>query len=303
MACHGVTRGILATMDREQGRRDITIPPEVAQALTDRLHQLSVPEAERVLERAIAIQSESDLASLETIDTDMLGRIAAELSVDPAHLRQALAEELLRLDNEEPGWLDRLLGPQGVAAQAIITDDPARVRAAIDNWLGTHEGLRKRSESVSGTRWERDPALLTTARMKLGMAQGAGMLRGVDGVTTSVRPATDTQQLVKIEADTGKLRRRGIQLLALAALVGGVVTATGAAADGFGLSDLAAGAIVAAMTGGGVLLGIRMWVNRVKESVGRAVDAFANPDLIDYPGGVVGLLGRFLGGRIWTRSR
>ena len=70
----------------------------------------------------------------------MLGRIAAELQVDPAHLKQALAEELLRLDAEEPDWVDRLIGPEGVAAQAVIAADPARVRAAIDNWLATPRG-------------------------------------------------------------------------------------------------------------------------------------------------------------------
>jgi len=281
-------------MNREHAPRD-AIPPEVTEALADRLHQLSVPEAERVLERAIALQAQAQSPNADTIDSEMLGRIAAELSVDPAHLSQALAEELLRLDTEEPGWIDRLIGPEGVAAQAIIPGDPARVRAAIDNWLGTHEGLRKRSESVSGTRWERDPALLTTARMKLRMAQGSGTLRGVEEVTTVVRPATDTQQLVRIAADTGRLRRRGIQLLVAAAAVGGVVAAAGAGPDGFGWNDIAAGAAVTAITGGGVLLGIRMWVNRIKEAVGRAVDAFANPDLVDYPGGVVGLFGRLFG--------
>jgi hypothetical protein len=277
------------------------IPAEVTEKLADRLHQLSVAEAERVLERAIALQSAAEMATPNVIDTEMLGRIAAELQVDPVHLRQALAEELLRLDAEEPGWLDRLIGPQGVAAQALISGDAAQVRAAIDNWLARHEGLRKRSETVSGTRWERDPNLATAARMALNMTQGSGRLRGVDGITTTVRPATDTHQLVRIEADTGRLRRRGIVLLAAAALLGGLVT-VGGTVDGFGWQDVAAGAAFTAVGAGGVFLGIRMWVNRIKEAVGRAVDAFANPDLVEYTG-VAGLIGRFLGGGIWTTRR
>ena len=149
---------------------------------------------------------------------------------------------------------------------------------------------------------ERDPALLTSVRMAMG--QGSGALRGVDGVTTTVRPVSDTHQVVRIEADTGKLRRRGIQLLAAAVVVGGIVTAGGVAADGLGWSDLAAGAAVTAVTGGGVLLGIRMWVNRIKDAVGRAVDAFANPELVDHTGGVAGLIGRFFGGGgIWVTRR
>jgi hypothetical protein len=277
------------------------IPAAVTEKLADRLHQLSVAEAERVLERAIALQSDAEKAAPNTIDTDMLGRIAAELQVDPAHLRQALAEELLRLNTEEPGWVDRLIGPDGVAAQAVIAGDATQVRAAIDNWLANHEGLRKRSNTVSGTRWERDPNLATAARMALNMTQGSGRLRGVDGVTTTVRQATDTHQLVRIEADTGKLRRRGIVLLAAAAVLGGLVT-VGGTVDGFGWQDLAAGAAFSGVAGAGVLLGIRMWVNRIKEAVGRAVDAFANPDLVEYTG-VAGLIGRFLGGGIGVTRR
>ena len=60
------------------------IPAEVTEKLADRLHHLSMAEAERVLERAIALQSEAEMATPNTIDTEMLGRIAAELQVDPA---------------------------------------------------------------------------------------------------------------------------------------------------------------------------------------------------------------------------
>ncbi len=300
---HGADRAFLGDNHIVQRERATSepIPAEVTEKLADRLHHLSMAEAERVLERAIALQSEAEVATPNTIDTEMLGRIAAELQVDPAHLRQALAEELLRLDAEEPGWLDRLIGPEGVTAQAVISGDAVHARAVIDNWLATHEGLRKRSETASSTRWERDPNLATAARMALNMTQGSGRLRGVDGVTTIVRPATDTHQLVRIEADTGKLRRRGIVLLAAAALLGGLVT-VGGTVDGFGWQDVAAGAAFTAVGAGGVLLGIRMWVNRIEEAVGRAVDAFANPDLVGYSG-LAGLIGRFLGGSVWTTRR
>ncbi len=52
----------------------------------------------------------------------------------------------------------------------------------------------------------------------------------------------------------------------------------------------------------GVVLGIRMWVNRIEEAVGRAVDAFANPSLVGYTG-LAGLIGRFLGGSTWMTRR
>ncbi len=110
-------------------------------------------EAERVLERAIALQSEAEMATPNTIDTEMLGRIAAALQVDPADLRQALAEELLRLDAEEPGWLDRLIGPEGVAAQAVVSGRAAQVRAAsTTGWPRTRASAsgRKRSTAPAG---------------------------------------------------------------------------------------------------------------------------------------------------------
>ena len=67
-----------ARVERERLTRQAAPNEEELSAIADRLQQLSVGEVERVLERAIELQTEAHGgAQRELLDTDTLGRIAS----------------------------------------------------------------------------------------------------------------------------------------------------------------------------------------------------------------------------------
>jgi hypothetical protein len=266
-------------------------------AIADRLQQLSVGEVERVLERAIELQTQAQGgAQREMLDTDRLGRIADELDIDRRHLKTALVEEFVRMHAEEPDAWDRWFVPSRIVAQRVVPGDAATVRQALDTWMASHEGLRKRTENPVRTEWEKDGSFFTAARMKLRMSQGSGALRSLKGVSHAVRPVTDDRHLVAIEADTSRLRQVAVALLAAGGAAGVAVAGASGAADpaGFGLDNVWPGTAVAAVVGGGAWLGVRIWARRVREALARAVDAVANPHLIRGLDSVPKMVRRFL---------
>jgi hypothetical protein len=261
------------------------LSPE-ARLVADRLQQLSVPEAERVLERAIELETAAPGTGPGTaISTEMLARIAAELDIDVAHLRQALVEEMFRVQVEEPDLVDRLIAPRKVSVHGPVAGTEAEIRAVIDAWMGGREGMRKRAEDRSRTAWERDRSFAATIAHALSSSRGPGTLRKAAAVTTSVRPATDTEQVVVVEADTTNLRRLAIGLLAGAAATGAIVAGAATAFDpsGFGVGEAVAGLGTFAVLGGGVLIGVKMWARQMKDAVDRVLDAVRSPHLVAQP--------------------
>ena len=274
--------GHTARVDRQQDQPRYTATPEDAAGISDRLQKLSVDEAERVLQRAIQLQSEApDGSEPELFNTEMLSRIADELDIEETHLQTALTEELVRLQSEDPDWLDRLLVSERVAARRVVDGDMASVRNVVDFWMTKHEGLRKRKENSARTVWEKDESLVTTARVKLRIAHGSGALRTSGRVESAVRPVGDDRQLVTVEAHTDNVRRMAFGLLIASAVAGSAAAGvTGADDGGFGLDNVDIGTVVTALFVGGIVLGVRMWASRLRGGVARAVDAVANPQLL-----------------------
>ena len=223
-----------------------------------------------MLQRAIQLQSEApDGSEPELFNTEMLSRIADELDIDQTHLQTALTEELVRIQGEDPDWLDRLLVSESVAARRVVDGDMASVRNVVDFWMSKHEGLRKRKENSARTVWEKDESLVTTARVKLRMAHGSGALRTSGRVESAVRPVGDDRQLVTVEAHTDNVRRMAVGLLIASAAAGAAVAGVTGAADGaFGLDNVAIGTVVTGLFGGGIVLGVRMWASRLRGGCG-----------------------------------
>ncbi len=272
-------------MDRQQSRaRQPRGLDSEARRVADRLQQLSVDEAERVLERAIDLQINAPGADpADTLDTDVLARIAEELDIDQRHLQQALLEELFRVEVDEPGLLDRLLVPEAITAHGPVSGNASAVRQTVDDWMTNHEGMRKRAENAAVTRWEKDEGFGAFVRKAMQMSRGKRSLRTTAGVSSSVRQATDSQQVVVLEADTTNLRRLALGLLAGAAVAGGAVAAASGVVDasGFGADNVAAGVATAAIFGGGVVIGIKMWAQRIRDGLARAIDAIRSPHLVE----------------------
>ena len=150
--------------------------------VSERLQQLSSDDVERILERAIGLQMDSSAPGRDVIDADALGRIADELGIDSQHLQQAMAEELVRIEEEDPGWLSRNLMPKAIAESRTVAAAPDRVRAVLDYWLASNEGLRKHTGNMEGATWHRDGNPIAAIKTAFNLAQGDGSLRSARSV-------------------------------------------------------------------------------------------------------------------------
>lgn len=268
-----------------------------AKRVADRLQELSADEAERILQRAIELQTRGPGPDpTGTLDTRMLEQVADELDIDRTHLQQALLEELFRVETEDPTWLDRLVVDDAISGHGIAPGDVRAVREVVDAWMTNEEGMRKRAENSSRTVWEKDRGFGAVARKFLRLSRGSQALRTASSVTTAVRPTTDDRQVVVIEADTRNLRRLALGLLAAAGGIGVAVAGSSGVIDpgGFGLDNVAAGAVTAGVLGGGVLIGVKMWAQRIRDGVARAIDAIRSPHLVDRGTSLPSALRRFV---------
>ncbi len=264
-------------------------------AVSERLQQLSSDDVERILERAIGLQMDSAAPGRDAIDADALGRIADELGIDRRHLQQAMAEELVRIEEEDPGWLSRNLMPKSIAESRTVAAAPDRVRAVLDYWLANQEGLRKHTGNMEGATWHRDSNPITAIRTAFNLTQGDGSLRSTRSVSDSIKPLTVGNQVISVEADTSNLRQIAIGLLVGSGVVGAAAAGVSAGFDpgGFGIDNVAVGAGVAALAGGGVFLGFRMWAQKLRRGVARVADAVANPHLVQVVQSVPQKLSKF----------
>lgn len=282
---------------REHGRRThnepvADTPSDSSEAVAERLDQLTLGEVERIIERAIEMQSVSDNPSQDVVDRDMLRRIADELDIDPVHLEKALREEVVRTRDDDGGWFSRNVVPTHVSERIVAPGDPAAVAAFVDEWMTRHEGLRKRRSEGGSVRWEKDDSLVASARMGLKMSQGSGKLRGIDGVTTSLRPLEPDQQVVALDGDLTNHRRIAVALLAGAVGLGALTAGATTAVTQDPMSGAVAGTLTTAFVGGGILLGFRMWADSIRRALQRTADAIANPALVREAESVPGAIHR-----------
>ncbi len=244
-------------------------------AVADRLEALQMDAVERVLRRAIELQSDQDLGP-DTFDGDTIKRIAGELGIDADHVEQALFEERVGDRVETLGVMERLLAPSRLSGRVTVAAPRAEVEEAAITWLERHEGLRMRRAVPGGALWERDPSALTKLRMGLKLGRGSGALRTSGGVAHRIHTTRSGDQLVGLEVDTRIIGRTakgllaagtGVGLLAMIALGLGLGWAEGIIA---GLTSLAAFGAAAVATA-------RTWTSRVRRGIRRALDAIASP--------------------------
>jgi hypothetical protein len=232
--------------------------------------KLSVDEVETIIRRAVELQVEDDL-SLPSLDEKALHRVARELGIEAGHLRRAVVEARTTLTGPDTGWLDQVFAPNSVSTSRVIAGDREEVESRLGEWLNRHEGLRLRRKDRDGGVWEKDRHILTQIRMGLRMNRGSRVLRNSRKVAHRIQSMRDDEQVVALEAETHTLKSVGVgavaTLGAVAAAAGAVGAVTGdpaiaipAAAGGFALAS------------GGVVLGVRMWLNRIRDGLERVLD-------------------------------
>jgi hypothetical protein len=262
--------------------REFEFPDEPVDSSTsgriaERLDELQMDAVERVLRRAIELQSDDD-HDPDTLNADTVTKIAEELGIDARHVEQALFEERIGDRVESLKLLDRLLAPPRVSGKTTVSGPRSAVEAAADTWLEKHEGLVKRRAVSDGALWERDPSALTKIRMGLKISRGSGALRSAGGVAHRVYTTPSGRHLVGLDVDTriiGKTARgllaagTGFGLLMFVVLSSTFGWVEGIAAGLASLATFTTAAVVTAKT----------WTSRVRKGIRRALDAIASPGI------------------------
>lgn len=244
--------------------------------LVRRLDELSNADAQRVLERAIRIQTESHQSgglSREQIET-----VAAELGVGTSALDQALREELGSSTGHtrERGWPI----PRQVRDRATVKGSESEVSTQVIAWMEGEEGLRPVARTGDGLLWEPDSHWTTSARLALG-SDSTKALRAMPRIRHRQVSVDESHQVVEIEVDTGRIRTVALST-GVGIIVAGAATGAGAAALGPG-NDL-----VIVLSGLGVGLGVgagatiataRIWAANVRKGISRALHGIAHPEL------------------------
>jgi hypothetical protein len=237
-------------------------------------------QADKILRRAIELQTNESTQVVEPINRDRLIRMAGELNVEPDFLLRALAEHQagVSLDERLDTVWQKVLAPDKVMATRIVRGSTSRVEAAAETWFRNQEGLRPRRHFEDGILWEKDSHPITSIRMGLKLGQGTGALRDTRGVTHRVREIKPDEQLVSIEANTAGLRRTGQALLATGAVATVGAVGIGSAAFGGPLEPATVALALSTMTvfTASTIFGVRMAFNRLKRGINRALDAVSD---------------------------
>ncbi|MDH5373216.1 MAG: hypothetical protein OEX97_09755 [Acidimicrobiia bacterium] len=255
-------------------------PPERddgAPDLADRLDALSMESVERVLRRAIELQFDDEHGP-DTLNPEHIERIAQEIGISSSHVRRALFEEATASEQVAMTPLDRFLAPVRMKERTIVEGDLAAVANTVDTWLEKHEGLQKRRLHGHGIVWEKDPSPVASIRMGFGVGKGTGAMRSVGPVTNHLHSVEPTKHLVTLEADTSIIGKTAKGLLA--AGVGlSVVLAVVLLIMGAGWAALAGAAGALALFSGAAITTAKVWANRVRKGLARALDAIRLPQV------------------------
>ena len=252
-------------------------PKDETSEVADRLDGLSAPRADRVLRRAIELQSDSDYDDPH-FDLATIARVADELGVHRDLVARALTEELNKPEEFIPTSLsERVYGPRQVSEQALVAGDRLAVDRAIRNWMVKHEGMQVTRSHAEGTEWVKRQSPVNSIRQGLKLAGGTGALRNV-GATHKVETVTDDQHVVSLRTDT-KMAHIG----ATAATVGGVIAGIATLiplglAVGWTVGITAGIGIIGTVAGVSVAVA-RTWIGQIRRGLQRAVTGIAHPEV------------------------
>ena len=182
---------------------------------------------ERVLARALELQSGAGGDTQDRLSEAQLLDLAKEVGLDPVHLRQALAEERTRVAvPEEKGLLATLYGSATVSAQRTVSGTPAQVLHALDDWMQRQECLKVKRHFGDRIVWEADQGLAGTVK-RVVSGKGAALARATDVGATAI--ALDANRVVvRLDAQLSGHRASMAQVnagLGAAGLVAGGVLA------------------------------------------------------------------------------
>jgi hypothetical protein len=181
---------------------------------------------ERVLARAAELQAATgDESETDALTEEQILELGREVGLSPEHIRQALAEERVRVapvPSSDYGIARRLFGGTRVAAQRAVRGTPERVLATLDRWMQREEWLRVVRQRNDRIVWEPRRGFFGAIR-QLVRGQDYALYRSNDISATVVRVDANTS-LVRLEADFSVLRRAMAGQTGIGTVIGGAST-------------------------------------------------------------------------------
>jgi len=239
--------------------------------------------ARRVLRRAMEIDAAKEsvddaLGAGGGVSSEALIEAGAEVGIDRASVREALALERFEADRPESQALDGLAGSGAVAVEHVVARTPQDAIADIEEWLTVSHRMRCVIDAEGALDCRPKPGMAASIGRSVSVATGEVNIKHVDRISVVTQPLDDDdgtpRTLVRIIADRSGSRRRRLA----------VGTASGAAGVGTGAAAVAAtGSLVFApvalpLVAGGYLLArsgsnhadrVELELMRVAVAVGR----------------------------------
>jgi hypothetical protein len=177
---------------------------------------------ERVLARAAELQSATgdESETSDALTEDQVLELGKEVGLSPEHIRQALAEERVRVEPlpvSGSGVGYQLFGATRVAAQRMVRGTPERALATLDRWMQREEWLRVVRQRADRIVWEPRRGFFGALRQVF-RGRDYALYRANDISATVVRVDGEFS-LVRLDADFSVLRRT----MAGQTAVGGVI--------------------------------------------------------------------------------
>lgn len=211
--------------------------------------QLDRAALERVLARAAELQGTDADPSDAMLTEEQIVDVGREVGIAPAHIRQALAEERMRVSiGPEEGPMARFFGGAIARASRTVSGEQRRVLEALDSWMQQEECLQVKRAYGERIVWEERGGFVSNMRRGLNLGGRGYHLAKAREVSGTVLQVDDRRVLVRLEANLGNVR--GERIGAGGGLVLATAGATGALLAIGVLPALAIAPVVAGLGGG-----------------------------------------------------
>ncbi len=202
-----------------------------------------------MLARAAELQTSERDPSDPTLTEEQIVDVGREVGLSPEHIRQALAEERMRVAVvSEEGAMARMFGPAIARASRTVHGTPRQLLQALDAWMQREECLQVKRSYGERIVWEERGGFMSQMRRGLNVGGRGYHLSKAREVAATVIAVDEKRVLIRLEADLSNVRRERI------AAGGGVAVAfTGASGVLLALGVLpvlAIAPVIAALGGG-----------------------------------------------------
>ncbi|HJQ53315.1 MAG TPA: hypothetical protein VJ825_05645 [Gemmatimonadaceae bacterium] len=203
--------------------------PPVPAPVAPRQTLLDRQALERVLARAAELQGASALPeSADLISEGQLLDIGNEVGLNPATIKQALAEERTRINvPEERGLVAQIAGAGFATATRTVPGNARDILATLDAWMLREECLQVQRRFNDRITWEPQRGLFGKLRRTVNVSGRGFYLMDATQVSATVLAVDASRVVVRLDADihASRARRVGASsvLATLGAAAGGVL--------------------------------------------------------------------------------